>query len=90
MDRIIVTVVGKDQTGIIAKVTTMLYQKNINILDINQTIVSGFFNMMVIADMSKSTDSFEQIESDLKELGESMALRIQTQREAIFTAMHRI
>jgi len=90
MDRIIVTVVGKDRTGIIAKVTTMLYQKNINILDIDQTIVSGFFNMMVIADMEKSTDPFEKIESDLEELGKTMGLRIQTQREAIFTAMHRI
>lgn len=90
MDRIIITVVGKDQVGIIAKVTTMLYQKNVNILDINQTIVSGFFNMMVIADMSASAEKFDEISDDLKKLGEDLGLRIQTQREAIFTAMHRI
>lgn len=90
MDRIIITVVGKDQVGIIAKVTMILYEAHINILDISQTIVAGFFNMMVVADLSTSDVPFNEIEGKLSGLGENMGLRIQTQREAIFTAMHRI
>lgn len=90
MDRIIITVVGKDQVGIIAKVTTLLYEAHINILDISQTIVAGFFNMMVVADLSTSNVPFDVVERRLAELGDGMGLRIQTQREAIFTAMHRI
>ena len=90
MNRIIITVVGHDRTGIIAKVTTLLYESGINILDISQTIVAGFFNMMVVADMSGSTLSFDEIDERLKKLGEELELRIQTQREEIFTAMHRI
>lgn len=90
MDRIIITVVGSDQVGIIAKVTALLYEANINILDISQTIVAGFFNMMLIADVSTSRVSFDVIDARLNELGEEMGLSIQTQREAIFTAMHRI
>lgn len=90
MDRIIITVVGKDQVGIIAKVTMILYEAHINILDISQTIVAGFFNMMVVADLSTSDVPFNEIEGKLSCLGENMGLRIQTQREAIFTAMHRI
>lgn len=90
MDRIIITVVGKDQVGIIAKVTMLLYEAHINILDISQTIVAGFFNMMLVADLSTSDVPFDEIEGRLAELGDSMGLRIQTQREAIFTAMHRI
>lgn len=90
MDRIIITVVGNDRVGIIAKVTTLLYEANINILDITQTIVAGFFNMMVIADLSTSAESFDVVEERLSRLGEDMGLRIQAQREAIFTAMHRI
>lgn len=90
MDRIIITVVGKDQVGIIAKVTMILYEAHINILDISQTIVAGFFNMMVVADLSTSDVPFNEIEGKLSGLGENIGLRIQTQREAIFTAMHRI
>lgn len=90
MERIIITVVGKDQVGIIGKICTHLSDSGINILDISQTIVSGFFNMMVIADLSTGNIPFNQIAGELKVLGESMGLIVQTQREEIFTAMHRI
>ena len=90
MEKIIVTVVGKDRVGIIAKVCTYLSEAQINILDITQTIVSGYFNMMVIADMSKANRNFDKVRDELAELGESMGLIINAQREEIFTAMHRI
>ena len=86
----IVTVVGKDRVGIIARVCTYLSNNQINILDITQTIVSDMFNMMVIADMEKSDKPFEIISDELKNLGVEMGLRILAQKEEIFTEMHRI
>lgn len=90
MDKIIITVVGKDTIGIIARVCTYLSENQINILDISQTIVDDFFNMMVIADMEKCTKEFGAVSEDLKALGEEMGLRILAQKEEIFTKMHRI
>jgi len=90
MEKIIITVVGQDCVGIIAKVCTYLSENNINILDISQTIVSGYFNMIVIADMSGCGKEFELVGRELKALGEKMGLIINTQQEGIFTAMHRI
>ena len=90
MDKIIITVVGKDTMGIIAKVTNYLYHENINILDISQTILDDMFNMMVIADMQKCTKEFGVVSDDLKALGEEIGMRILTQKEEIFTKMHRI
>ncbi len=90
MKKIIITVVGKDRVGIIARVCTYLSNNQINILDITQTIVSDMFNMMVIADMEKSDKPFENISDELKNLGEEMGLRILAQKEEIFTEMHRI
>ena len=90
MDKMIITVVGKDTIGIIAKVCTYLSDNNINILDISQTIVDEIFNMIVIADMSKSTREFAAIADELRQLGEDMGLRILAQKEEIFTKMHRI
>ena len=90
MNKIIITVVGKDTVGIIAKVCTYLADTHINILDISQTIVQGFFNMMMIVDMDKSCQPFEVISSDLEKLGEEIGVRIKCQREEIFTKMHRI
>ena len=90
MKKIIITVVGKDRVGIIAKVCTYLSENQINILDITQTIVSGLFNMMVIADMEKSDKQFDVIADELKNLGDEMGLRILAQKEEIFTEMHRI
>ena len=90
MRKCIITVVGQDTVGIIARICTYLAGKHINILDISQTIVSGYFNMIVIADMTACTKPYEEVEEELKLLGESMGLVINTQREGIFTAMHRI
>lgn len=90
MDKIVITVVGKDTIGIIARVCTYLSNNQINILDISQTIVDDFFNMMVIADMNKCSKDFGVVAEDLKALGEEIGLRILTQKEEIFTKMHRI
>lgn len=90
MKKIIITVVGKDRVGIIAKVCTYLSENQINILDITQTIIQDMFNMMVIADMEKSDKPFDIIADELKNLGDEMGLRILAQKEEIFTEMHRI
>lgn len=86
----IITVLGKDQVGIIAKVCTYLADEKINILDISQTIVSGFFNMMMIVDLSTSCDKFEKVEDELEALGKEIGVDIKLQREDIFNSMHRI
>ena len=69
MKKCVITVVGKDTVGIIAKVCTYLAETTINILDISQTIVSGYFNMMMIVDVAKSTKSYNEVVSDLDKLG---------------------
>mgnify|MGYP005821457453 CR=1 FL=1 len=76
--------------GIIAKVCTYLADAQINILDISQTIVQGYFNMMMIVDMEKSTKSFEAASLELERLGDEIGVKIKCQREEIFTSMHRI
>ena len=90
MNKIIITVVGKDAVGIIAKVCTYLADTHINILDISQTIVQGFFNMMMIVDMEEATKPFETFSQELETLGQEIGVRIKCQREEIFTKMHRI
>ena len=90
MNKIIITVVGKDTVGIIAKVCTFLAENGINILDISQTIVSGYFNMMMIVDMSKSKVDFTEVSDTLDNLGEEIGVVIKCQREEIFDSMHRI
>ncbi len=90
MNKIIITVVGKDTVGIIAKVCTFLAENGINILDISQTIVSGYFNMMMIVDMSKSSVEFMEASDSLEKLGEEIGVVIKCQREEIFDSMHRI
>ena len=90
VDKVIITVVGKDTVGIIAKVCTYLSENHINVLDISQTIVSGFFNMMMIVDMSGSTKNFDNVNEDLNKLGEDIGVVIKCQREEIFDMMHRI
>lgn len=88
--RAIITVVGHDTVGIIAKVCTYLADNNINILDISQTIVSGYFNMMMIADLSGKSRHFAEISSELDKLGADIGVVIKMQREDIFDEMHRI
>jgi len=90
MKKIIITVVGKDTVGIIAKVCTYLAENSINILDISQTIVSGYFNMMMIADMNGSSKEYSAICDDLDKIGQEIGVSIKCQKEEIFEAMHRI
>ena len=90
MNRTIITVVGKDTVGIIAKVCTYLAEKDVNILDISQTIVQEYFNMMMIVDMGKMNTSFETVADELAELGTSIGVQVKCQREEIFNMMHRI
>ena len=90
MNKTIITVVGKDTVGIIAKVCTYLAESGINILDISQTIVSGYFNMMMIVDMSKTDKEFNTVADDLVTLGKDIGVVIKGQREEIFDSMHRV
>ncbi len=90
MEKVIITVVGKDTVGIIAKTCTFLSNENVNILDISQTIVSGYFNMMMVVDISGAAGSFEKISGGLEELGKSIGVSIKCQKEEIFDMMHRI
>ncbi len=90
MRRTIITVVGRDAVGIIAKVCTYLSENRCNILDISQTITGGFFNMMMIADLSDSGKTFSEIREGLHEVGDRIGVSIHVQDEAIFDKMHRI
>jgi len=90
MNKTIITVVGKDTVGIIAKVCTYLADNNVNILDISQTIVQEYFNMMMIVDMSRLKKPFEVASQELSEIGEQLGVQVKCQREEIFDKMHRI
>ena len=90
MKKSIITVVGKDTVGIIAKVCTYLANNQVNVEDISQTIVQGYFNMMMIVDTERSSKSFSDLVTDLEKLGDEIGVRIRCQREDIFTKMHRI
>ena len=90
MDRVIITVVGKDTVGIIAGICTYLAKSGINILDISQTIVSGFFNMMMIVDMSGGSVTFDELADELEKIGKDIGVDVRCQKEAIFDCMHRI
>ena len=90
MKRAIVTVVGKDDAGILAKVAIYLADNNVSICDISQTIRQGFFNMMMIVSLDKMPKEFEVFASELEQLGEEICCTIKAQREEIFNKMHRI
>jgi ACT domain-containing protein len=90
MTRAIITVVGKDTVGIIAKVCTYLAESQINILDISQTIVQEFFNMMMIVDMSHCNNTFDKVSTDLDAIGKEMGVQVKCQLEDIFNKMHRL
>ena len=90
MKKAVITVVGKDSVGIIAKVCTYLAENNINILDISQTIVQEYFNMMMIVDFSKTDKDFLLAATELEKIGEGIGVVIKAQREDIFNMMHRI
>ncbi|MGN0244023.1 MAG: ACT domain-containing protein [Lachnospiraceae bacterium] len=89
MKKVVITVVGKDTVGIIASVCNYLAENQINILDISQTIVDGYFNMMMIVDW-KATKEFSVFQEELTKLGEKIGVIIQAQQEDIFNSMHRI
>lgn len=86
----IITVTGKDTTGIIAKVCTMLAENNVNILDISQTVMQQYFTMTMLVDPETSEKSVTQLSEELEELGKTMGLVIRTQREDIFDLMYRV
>ena len=90
MNRIIITVVRKDTIGIIAKTCTYLADNKINIMDISQTIIQGFFNMMMIVDPSKMDISYATFIDEITKIGENTGVQVKCQREDIFDKMHRI
>ena len=88
--RVVLTIVGKDKVGIIAKVSNALAEMNINIININQNIMQGFFNMVLIADMSEANVPIAEAGDKMAALGEEIGVEIRLQSEEIFSAMHRI
>lgn len=90
MNKAVITVVGKDTVGIIAKVCTYLANNKVNILDISQTIVQDYFNMMMIVDTDNSLKDFKTLSDELVQIGEEIGVVIRLQKEEIFQMMHRI
>lgn len=88
--RAIVTVLGRDRKGIIAGVSRVLYEHNVNILDIAQTVRSDYFNMMMVVDVSDPDCPFDQLSTELESLGGRLSLQIRIQRSDIFEAMHQV
>ena len=90
MDRTVITVVGKDGVGIIAKVCDYHASNKVNILDISQTFTGGFFNMMMVVDPKDSSKDMNTLSAELQQIGEEIGVVIQAQNEKIFDIMHRI
>ena len=90
MKKTIITVVGKDTVGIIAKICTYLAENQVNILDISQTIVQEYFNMMMIVDRQKAEKEFGKMAGELEELGREIGVMVKVQHEDIFNKMHRV
>lgn len=88
--RVVLTIVGKDKMGITAKVSNALAEMNINIININQNIMQGFFNMVLIADMAEANVPIAEARDKMAALGEEIGVEIRLQSEEIFSAMHRI
>ncbi|MCI3028040.1 MAG: ACT domain-containing protein [Desemzia incerta] len=84
----IVTVIGKDRVGIVAGVSKKLSDLNININDISQTIMEGYFTMMVLCDLANSELEFSQVKEELAAVGEELEIKVRIQRQEIFDAMH--
>ena len=85
-----ITVIGQDKKGIVARVSAYLYECAINIEDINQRVIEGYFVMTMLVDMSDSSESLETVARSLQKIGDEMGLRIQLQHENVFKTMHRI
>ncbi|CAM2362811.1 ACT domain-containing protein [Listeria seeligeri] len=88
--RAVLTVIGKDNVGIIAGVSNKLAELNINIVDVSQTIMDGYFTMMMMCDISQINKEFDEIKSELAGKGENLQVKIHIQREEIFNAMHKL
>ena len=88
--RVVITIIGQDRVGIVAMVSAALAEHNVNILDINQNIMNGFFNMVMIADMGEAKISLKDLQGQLGEKGQAIGLEIKVQHEDIFKIMHRI
>jgi ACT domain-containing protein len=86
----VITILGRDRIGIVARVSSTLAEHSVNILDINQNIVNEIFNMIMIVDMAPATIALKDLQQALKEQGEEMGLEIRVQHEDIFKLMHRI
>ena len=85
-----ITVIGRDSKGIVANISMLLYKQNINILDISQKVIEGFFVMSMLVDVKDASVSMEKLRILLERLGEEMKLKIQAQHSNVFNAMHRI
>ena len=90
MKKAVISVLGTDKKGIIARVSRVLYENDANILDISQTIVSGLFSMILVADISSPACSFDTLKTELDALGGRIGVQVRTQRSEIFEAMHQI
>lgn len=88
--KLIVTVVGKDRVGIIASVTKILADNDVNILSINQNILNGFFNMILFAEANETKIRLVDLQQKLRAQGEAIGVEIKTQHQDIFDAMHKI
>ncbi|MPN02581.1 hypothetical protein SDC9_149797 [bioreactor metagenome] len=88
--RAIITVIGKDKVGIVAGITTELAKHNMNIIDINQTIMEEFFTMVLMVDLSKVSESFDEIKRALVLVGKNLGVDVKIQREEIFNSMHTV
>lgn len=90
MNRTIITVIGKDRVGIISRICTYLAENDINVLDINQSIVQGFFNMIMIVDAQNAKKDFAVLNEEIEKISEELGVKIKMQHEDIFNVMHRI
>ena len=90
MTKAIITVIGQDTVGIIARICTYLAEQKINILDISQTIVQDYFNMMMVVSLDGMTKDFVELNKEMDELGKEIGVVISIQHENIFDSMHRI
>jgi len=89
-EQVFITVIGKDQKGIIARISNAVFTHNINIVDLNQKIMGGYFVMTLLADITDSTMTMTQLKKELSVIEDEMGLKIQVQHENIFRAMHRV
>lgn len=90
ISKAVVTVLGFDSKGIIARVSNVLYRHNINILDISQTVISGYFNMIMLVDISSPDCPFQTLKNELDALGTAIHVQIRIQKSEIFEAMHQV